>query len=159
MTSSYKIVDGTIYKWGFSTLFLRCVAHLEMTIILREVHERYATCHEEARSIVRKFLNQGFYWPTMNQEAISLVLKCESCQKFSPRIQHPPVEFTVICAAWPLTQWGIDLVDPLPRSKQLTYIIAMIDYFSKWIETKALASIPEFQIIKFLKSRIISQVF
>lgn len=32
-----------------------------------------------------------------------------------------------------------------------------IDYFSKWVETKALASTMKFQVIKFLKARVISR--
>lgn len=38
----------------------------------------------------------------------------------------------------------------------MSYIIVTINYFSKWIEAKVLASIIEFQVIKFINSRIIS---
>lgn len=46
---------------------------------------------------------------------------------------------------------------PLPKSKQISNIIVVIYYFLKWIEAKALALTTEFQVINFLKSRIISR--
>lgn len=69
---------------------------------------------------------------------------------------RPSTELTSKGVVWPFAQWGIDLVGPLPRSEQRTYIIVTIDYFSKWMEAKALTSTTKFQVIKFLKSRIIS---
>lgn len=47
------------------------------------------------------------------------------------------------------------MVGPLPRFKECTFVIVVIDYFSKWIEMKALTSTTEFKVIKFLKSRIV----
>lgn len=44
-----------------------------------------------------------------------------------------------IHVTFPFVQWGIDWVGPLRKSKQRSYIIVAIDYFSKWIEAKALA--------------------
>lgn len=53
LAPSYKIIDGTLYKRGFSTSFLICIGHPETTTTLREVYEGYIVCHKEARSIVR----------------------------------------------------------------------------------------------------------
>lgn len=92
----------------------------------------------------------------MAKEATKMVQKCESCQKYTPRIGHPPSELILIRVAWPFVQWGIDSVGPFPKCKQKSYIIVAMDYFSKWIEAKALASTSEFQVIKFIKSRIVA---
>lgn len=129
---------GFSIKKGFSTPYLRCVTPPVTTTILRELHEGYVACHEWARSIVRKALNQSYYWSTMSHEDTTLVHKCESCQTFTPQIGRPLSKVTPIHVAWPFVQWGID-------------------YFSKWIEAKALASTTIFQVIKFLKSWIISR--
>lgn len=45
----------------------------------------------------------------MSQEAMDLVLKCESCQKYSPKIGHPLAKLISICIARALAKWGIDL--------------------------------------------------
>lgn len=57
MDPNYKIIDGTLYKKGFSIPFLRCVAHPEIVTIIKEVPEGYDACHERTRSIVQKILN------------------------------------------------------------------------------------------------------
>jgi transposase InsO family protein len=38
--------------------------------------------------------------------------------------------------AWPFTQWGLDQVGPLPKSSRggHTYLLVVVDKFSKWIE-------------------------
>lgn len=60
--------------------------------------------------------------------------------------------------AWPFAQWRVDILGSFPMSTdQSTHIIVVIDYFSKWINAKALASTIEFQVIKFLKDNIISR--
>lgn len=38
-----------------------------------------------------------------------------------------------------------------------TFLNVVIDYYSKWMKTKALASTTNFQVIKFLKYKIISK--
>lgn len=58
---NYTFIDGILYKNGFSTLYVRCVAKPETTTILTELHEVYDTFHEGAKSIVRKVFNQGYY--------------------------------------------------------------------------------------------------
>lgn len=81
----------------------------------------------------------------MSEEAKDLVLKCEFYQKYNPKLARHLTELTKGGAASPFAQCEIDFVGPLPKSKQLTYIIVAIYYFSKYIEAKALASTTEFQ--------------
>lgn len=122
------------------------------------MHEGYTICHEGVRLMVRKTLRHGYYWPTMLKNASIFVQVCKPCQNYAPHINRPPVEFVSIPGAWPFAQWGIDLAGPVPRSTgQHKWIIVAIDYFSKSVEAKAFASITEFQVMKFLKSQVISQ--
>lgn len=65
-TPTYSIIDDILYKKDFSMPFLKCVAPPETTTILRVLHEVYATCHGGVTSIIRKSLNQSYFWPTMN---------------------------------------------------------------------------------------------
>jgi hypothetical protein len=42
----------------------------------------------------------------------------------------------------PLQRWGMDLVDPLPTAQgNCKYAAVAVDYFTKWVEEKALANI------------------
>lgn len=45
----------------------------------------------------------------------------------------------------------------LSQIKVKNYILVAIEYFSKWIEAKALASTTKFQVIKFIKSIIVAR--
>ena len=45
---------------------------------------------------------------------------------------------------WPFAQWGIDIVVPLPIAlAQKKLLLVATDYFSKWIEAEAFASIKD----------------
>nr|GEW90092.1 reverse transcriptase domain-containing protein [Tanacetum cinerariifolium] len=48
--------------------------------------------------------------------------------------------------------WGIDFMGPFPSSRGNTYILVAIDYFSKWVEAKALPTNDARVVCKFLKS-------
>ncbi|GJS55100.1 reverse transcriptase domain-containing protein [Tanacetum coccineum] len=54
---------------------LRCVGPLQENYIIREVHEGACGMHTGARSVVAKMMRQGYYWPTMHQDAKEVVDK------------------------------------------------------------------------------------
>ena len=63
---------------------------------------------------------------------------------------------TTITSPWPFAQWGIDIVDPLPLGKsQVKFLLVAIDYFTKWVEAEALATITEARIQNFVWKNII----
>jgi hypothetical protein len=158
LAASYLIIDGELYRRGYSTPYLRCVALPETEKVLREAHEGAAACHEGARSLSRKIFRLGYYWPTLGKDAAELTQKCEICQQFAPRSGRPSTLLSPMAGAWPFAQWGIDILGPFPISTgQRTHIIVAIDYFTKWVEAKALASTMEFQVIKFMQVNIFSR--
>nr|GEY14571.1 reverse transcriptase domain-containing protein [Tanacetum cinerariifolium] len=48
--------------------------------------------------------------------------------------------------------WGIDFMGSFPSSKGNKYILVAVDYFSKWVESKALPTNDARVVVKFLKS-------
>ena len=57
---------------------------------------------------------------------------------------------------WPFVQWGIDIVGLLPLGKgQVKFLLVAIDYFIKWVEVEALATITEVRIRSFVWKNII----
>ena len=48
----------------------------------------------------------------------------------------PATELNMIPIAWTFAQWGLDMVGPLPRSAHgnHTYLLVVVDKFTKWIE-------------------------
>ena len=63
---------------------------------------------------------------------------------------------TTIASPWPFAQWGIDIIDSLPQGKgQVKFLLVSIDYFTKWVEAKALATVTEARIRSFVWKNII----
>jgi len=51
---------------------------------------------------------------------------------------------------WPLARWGIDIVGPLPTAPgNYKYAAVAVEYFSKWVEAKALRDITAGALQKF----------
>ena len=108
----FTVHRGTLYKRGFSAPILKCVGKEDADCILREVHEGICGNHIEARTLARKTLRQGYYWPTMLKGTTELVRKCKACQKHA-KISHLPSEpLTSVTSPWPFQQWGLDLLGP-----------------------------------------------
>ena len=78
----------------------------------------------------------------MLKDAQAYVKLCDKCQRFSNFIRQPFEELTPMTAPWPFTQWGLDIMGPFPTAvRQLKFLVVGIDYFTKWVEAEALASI------------------
>ena len=113
-SAMFTIHRGTLYKRGFFTLILKCIAREDVNYMLREVHEGVCGNHIGAQALAGKVLRQGYYWPTMLRDATELVRKCKICQEHS-KISHLPSEpLTSVTSPWPFQQWGLDILGPLP---------------------------------------------
>jgi hypothetical protein len=120
---------------------LKCVTETEGIQILRDVHSGTCGSHAGPRALAAKVIRQGFYWPTMI---------CEACQKFSPRSGNPSQYTKLIAHTWPLQRWGLDIVGPLPTAKgNLKFAFVAVEYFTKWIEARAVSTITSKTAQKF----------
>ena len=92
-TRSAKFTNhkGSLYKRGFFTPILKCIAGKDTEYVLREVHEGIYGNHIEAQALVGKVLRQGYYWATILKDATDLVRRCKICQEHS-KISHLPFE-------------------------------------------------------------------
>jgi hypothetical protein len=57
-----------------------------------------------------KVFRQGFYWPSVIDDASKLVTTCQACQNFLPNTQAPSQPLQLITPSWPLQRWGINIV-------------------------------------------------
>ena len=147
---------GSLYKRGFFTPILKCIAGKDTEYVLREVHEGICGNHIGARALAGKVLRQGYYWPTILKDTTDLVKKCRICQEHA-KISHLPSEpLTSITNPWPFQQWGLDILGPLPlRKGKCKFIIVAVDYFTKRAEAEPLATITEKKIRNFVWRAII----
>ena len=147
---------GSLYKRGFFTPILKCIAGKDTEYVLREVHEGICGNHIGARALAGKVLRQGYYWPTILKDVTDLVKKCRICQEHAKISRLPSEPLTSITSPWPFQQWGLDILGPLPLGKgQCKLIIGAVDYFTKWAEAEPLATITEQKIRNFVWRAII----
>ncbi|GKB68149.1 reverse transcriptase domain-containing protein, partial [Tanacetum coccineum] len=65
----YTMESGVLFKKGYLVPMLRCVGLLQANYVIREIHMRSCGMHVGPRAVVRKAFRQGYYWPTMHEDA------------------------------------------------------------------------------------------
>ena len=152
----FTLIGDYLYKRSFGGSYLRCLDHLEAQYVLVELHEGVCDNHSRGRSLAHHAYSQGYYWPTMKQDAEAYVKRCDKCQRYAP-IPHMSFEtLNPITSPWPFTQWGMDIVGPLPTTTvQKKFLLIATNYFSKWVEAEAYASIKDKDVTKFVWKNIV----
>ena len=111
---------------------------------MREVHEGICGNHSGARSLVHKLVRARYYWSTMQKDAEAYLKTYDKCQRFNNIIRQPTEELTPMMALWLFAQRGLDIMGPFAiEVRQLKFQVVGIDYFTKWVEAEALATIIE----------------
>nr|GEY78129.1 reverse transcriptase domain-containing protein [Tanacetum cinerariifolium] len=163
MTSQQKqkfLKDARHYFWDDPYFFRTCpeqiirccVAGKEAIDILNACHSGPTGGHYRANYTAKKVFDSGFYWPTIYKDAFELVKRCDSCQREGKISQRDEMPWNSIQVCEIFDVWGIDFIGPFPRSKGNKYILVAVDYLSKWVEAKALATNDARVVVKFLKS-------
>nr|GEZ98034.1 hypothetical protein [Tanacetum cinerariifolium] len=98
--------------------------------------------HVGPRSVVAKSIRLGYYWPTMHRDARDIIRACNDFQIHRPVTKNPQQPLTSITALWPFYKRGIDIAGPfLKEPGKVKFLIVAMDYFTKWIEAKYVATI------------------
>ena len=135
---------------------LKCATPLEANYIMTEIHKGTCGNHAKGQSLVFKALRQGYYWPMMKINCMEYTCKCDKCQRFTPISKTHPEELTYMTSPWPFSIWEIDLIGRVHKGiGSVKYAVLAINYFTKWIEAKALASITPTKIKEFIYKNII----
>uniref|UniRef100_A0A2N9IAH4 Uncharacterized protein n=1 Tax=Fagus sylvatica TaxID=28930 RepID=A0A2N9IAH4_FAGSY len=128
--SRFLMLQGTLYKRGFSLPYLRCLAPDEANYVMREIHEGICGDHSGARALQRKIVRAGYYWPSMQVDASRFVQHCDKCQRYHGTIPN----------------W---------KTASSSFWWLRIDYFTKWVEAEPLATITERNIQNFVWKAVI----
>ncbi|KAJ9551982.1 hypothetical protein OSB04_016027 [Centaurea solstitialis] len=155
--SRYTIIENQLYRRSTSGLILRCISDPnQINKILQEMHDGECGNHSGGRSLANRISRQGYYWPTLREDAIRYVQKCDACQKHSGMIHRPSEPLHSVLIPWPFMRWGMDIVGKLPPAPgQKVFLLVLTDYFSKWIEAAAFSQIRDKEVISFIQTNII----
>jgi hypothetical protein len=86
---AYAVANGELYKSGITEPWLRCIISGKGLELLKEIHNGFCGAHVGTRALAGKAIKQGFYWPTINIDAKTLVQQCEACQKMANQQNLP----------------------------------------------------------------------
>ncbi|VVA40103.1 PREDICTED: rve domain-containing, partial [Prunus dulcis] len=76
-SARYLVINGSLYKRGFSLPYLRCLTPEEGHYVLREIHEGICGNHSGAHSLAHKAIRQGYFWPSLHTDAQAFTQKCD----------------------------------------------------------------------------------
>ncbi|XP_014523638.1 uncharacterized protein LOC106779933 [Vigna radiata var. radiata] len=146
----FMIIGNDLYRRGFSSPLLKCLAENEAQYVMSELHLGVCGFHTGGRALKAKTLRAGYYWPTMEADAVEFTRRGNQCQAHANNHHTPSQKLHTIVSPWPFAQWGMDIVGPFPPATgQRKFLLVAIDYFTKWVEAEPLATITASQVQKF----------
>ncbi|XP_056698074.1 uncharacterized protein [Spinacia oleracea] len=126
--------------------------------ILEDLHQGLCSSHIGGRALAVKALRTGYYLPTLREYALSLVKRCDKCQRFSHLIHRPAQILTPITSPIPFSKWGMDLLGPyIAAPGGRSCVVVVVDYFTKWVEAEALRNINTYDVKAFIWVNIITR--
>nr|GFA00347.1 reverse transcriptase domain-containing protein [Tanacetum cinerariifolium] len=144
--------DPFLFKICADQVIRRCVHGKEALDILVAYHNGSTGGHHGANLTAKKIFDAGFFWPTIYKYAHEFVKNCDSCQRQGKISQRDEMPQNSIQTCEIFDVWGIDFMGSFPSSRRNKYILVAVDYFSKWVEAKALCTNDARVVCKFLKS-------
>jgi hypothetical protein len=109
----YQVIQYELYKTSVIGPLLHSLSRDEGKEFLAQLHLAVCGRHIGSRALVAKALRQGFYWPSIIDDASKFVTTCQTCQKFLLNSKAPSQPSQLITPSWSLQRWGIDIVGPL----------------------------------------------
>jgi len=92
----YTLVDGNLFRHGYTYPILACVSEEQCTHIMAELHEGIYGSHVGGRTLSLKVVQAGYYWPTMREDYTKYAHRCKQCQKHVDWHHAPPDELQSI---------------------------------------------------------------
>ncbi len=147
-TKNYQVVEGTLYYKKEDGTYLKVIYKDEdKKDIINRAHE---VGHEGAEKTTQRILN-SYYWPGIWNDVRMWTKSCRKCQLCRPKPLPNNTEDNITPIERPFVRVGLDIVGPLPITKQgNSYIITLVDYFTKWVEAKAVPNMKTEEVVKFL---------
>ncbi|XP_068474819.1 uncharacterized protein [Phaseolus vulgaris] len=76
-SSKFTLIDGDLFKFGFTHPVLVCVHGQQCTRIMSELHEGVCGSHVGGRALASRVLRAGYYWPTLKEDCVGYAQRCK----------------------------------------------------------------------------------
>ena len=103
-SAQYILLGGSLYKRSFTQPLLKCIGPTDVDYALREVYEGIHRDHLGGRALAYKILCQGYYWPTIQKDAIDLIKRCNLCQRYANIQRRLATQLTPLTVPWQFAQ-------------------------------------------------------
>jgi hypothetical protein len=153
----YVLIGDDMFYRTFEGLLLKCLGPTEASRLLHEVHEGACGTHQSSHKMKWLIRQSGYYWPTMLEDSFKYYKGCQACQRFKKIQMVPASVMNPIIKPWPFRGWGMDMIGKInpPSSKGHQYILAVMDYFTKWVEAIPMKIVTSKDVINFIKEQVI----
>lgn len=99
---------------------------------------------------------QKYYWPNINKDIYKMYKECPKCQLHGPKFINEKA-YPVPVPIKPFAQIGLDIKHVSPSQSGHRYVIAAIDYLTKYVEVRALKQQTASEIAAFIYEEIITR--
>jgi ribonuclease HI len=153
----YVLIGDDMFYRTLEGLLLKCLGPVESNRLLHEVREGTCGTHQSAHKMKWLIRRSGYYWPTMLEDCFKYYKGCQACQRFGKIQMVPASVMNPIIKPWPFRGWGMDMIGKInpPSSKGHQFILAITDYFTKWVEAIPMKSVASKDVIQFVKEHVI----
>jgi hypothetical protein len=153
----YVLIGDDMFYRTLEGLLLKCLGPTEANRLLHEVHEGACGTHQSAHKMKWLIRRSGYYWPTMLEDSFKYYKGCQACQRFRKIQMVPTSVMNPIIKPWPFKGNGMDMIGKInpPSSKGHQYILAITNYFTKWVETIPMKTVTSKDVINFIKEHVI----
>ena len=77
----FTLINGNLYKLGLDDVLHRCALEHEREDIIQEAYSRPAGGHLSVETTIKKILQVGLWWPSINRDCKERISQCDPCQR------------------------------------------------------------------------------
>jgi hypothetical protein len=74
--------------------------------------------HFSSDIIMRKILDVGYWWPTMNQDVYEYFQTCDQCQRIGNLLTQNLAKLVTTLLEKPFKKWGLDFIGPIKHARK-----------------------------------------
>ena len=76
----FTLINGSLYKLGLDDVLHRCSLEHERHDIIQEAHAGATSGHFSLDTTIKKILQSGLWWPTINKDCKNKIYQCDAYQ-------------------------------------------------------------------------------